>query len=220
MDRYNGFGLALLTASALLAVFTYISMGISPFLAFWIGLLVVGASMTVTPIVEGVKLSPFAVVMILNTLENIGRIVEGLGVKGRAAYRRVGDSVYIVIGDKDADTSKFVTVKKDSITFVFKSPISRDHVSGITDICEAIDYVVVDRLGLTESVDCIDEGATIHVRFNKVKLYYIKSLESSTGTLYSILAASIAALVKNSEIGIEAEECGSGTCVVRLVTGG
>jgi hypothetical protein len=220
IDRYNGFGLSLTITSIIMAIFTYMFIGLGPFFAFWIGLLVIGTSMVLTPTVEGIRLSQHAVLMILNAFENVARVVEGLRIRGRTIYREIDGDVYIVIGESNnIDYKKFINYREGKLAVIFKSPISREHLEGLLNTCEAIESIVVTRLGIVESSECIDHGDRIYVKFNKIKIYPVKSLENTIGSVYGIISASIATLTKNSGVYIESESCNDFECIINISIG-
>jgi hypothetical protein len=186
-----------------------------------VGLLVVGASIALTPVVEGSKLSEFSLAMILNTFENVARVVEGLGVVGRATYWSSGGSVYIAVGGAPvADFSRFAFVKDGKVSLVFKSPLSAEHLEGLSDFCSALEHVAVDRLGLAGSVECVDKGDRTYVRFRKLKVYPVKSLERSVGSIYGVVAASVAALTKGLPARIVSESSDERACSLEISVGG
>jgi hypothetical protein len=214
---YNGFGVVLSIASALLAILTYIFFGFNPLFAFWIGLLVTGLSIALTPVVEGSKLSEFSLKMILNVFENVARVVEGLGIRSPAVFREVGGEVYIVVGSKSsANVNRFADVSREGVALVFKSPVSRAHLEGFTDFCGALDHVAVERMGIAESVECLDRGEEVFARFRKIKVYPVKSLEKSIGSIYGVITASIATLTKGIPTRIAYENCSDVECVVQV----
>jgi hypothetical protein len=220
LQYYNGFGLAISVASATLAVLSYTLFGLGPLLALWVGLLVVGVSMVLTPVVEGSKLSDYALAVILNTFENVARAIEGLGVRGRAVYVSSGDWVYIVFGEVYVDDfSRFAVAKGGRVSLVFKSPISAEHLEGLKDPCEAVEYVAVDRLGIAGSVECVDRGGRLYVRFSRPKVYPVKSLERTVGSVYGVLAASVATLTKGLPASIAYESSDERACAVEVVVG-
>ena len=217
LTPYNGFGLVLAVSSTLLAIFTYVSFGFGPLFSLWIGLLIVGASVALTPMEEGFRLSEFSSKMILNVFENVARVIEGLNIRGEALFIERNSDVYIVVGNaKDVDVSKFVILEEGKPVFIFKSPISREHLEGYTDTCTALEHVIVDRLGFAETIECIDRGGEIAVRLSNIKVYPIKSLEKSIGSIYGVVAASIAALIKGSPAKIGYERCNDRECYIRV----
>lgn len=215
---YNAAGITISISSLVLFVLSYIFFGLGPLTALWIGLLIIGVSMALTPAVEGIRLSSYATSMILNTFENIARVVEGLGVRSRVVYKAVDGNVYIVIGEAldDIDPSKFIVSRNDSIALVFKSPISKEHLENIDNVCEAIDHVIIERLNLAESIECSDKGNSLYLRIRGIKTYPIKSLEKTTGSIYGIIAASIATLIKNHALTIDYEKCDSYECTIGI----
>lgn len=222
LDTYRGTGLALALSSAVLSAFSYLSLGLSPITALWVGVLVVGLSMFSTPTEEGAKLSEFASTMLANLLENIGRTIEGLSIRSRAVYRASGDSVYIIFTDGfsrvDLDkvsTDSFISRIGDTKVLVLKSPIARVHTEGLGDVCSSFEEVVVDRLNLAESIECVDRNREVIAKVVKPKLLPSKTLERTTGNICSILLASIAALLKGGEWTV-LEKCELDQCLVRV----
>jgi hypothetical protein len=152
---------------------------------------------------------------VLNVFENVARVVEGLNVRGRTVFVENGDEVYMVVGEAGKiDVNRFVTVNSNRIALVFKSPISRTHLEDYTDFCGALDHIAVERLGIAESVECVDRGGELFARFRKIRVYPVKSLEKSIGSIYGVIAASVATIAKGASSRIASESCSDDECVV------
>lgn len=220
LSYYNGLGVAISVASATLAAFSYTLFGLGPILALWVGLLVVGASIALTPVVEGSRLGAFTLAALLNTFENVARVIEGLEVRGRAVYVSSGGWVYIVFGEAYVeDFSRFALVKEGRVSLVFKSPISAEHLEGLSDPCVALEHVAVDRLGIAGSVECIDRGDRVYARFRGLKVYPVKSLERTVGSIYGVVTASVATLTKGLPTRIAYESSDGRECSLEVLVG-
>ena len=207
-------------ASATLTALSYALFGLSPILSLWVGLLVVGASIALPPVVEGSRLSAFTLAALLNTFENVARIIEGLGVRGRAIYVSSGSWVYIVFGEAYVeDFSRFALVKGGGISLVFKSPVSAEHLEGLRDLCTAIEHVAVEGLGIAGSVECVDRGSRVYVRFRGLKAYPVKSLERTVGSIYGVVVASVAALTRGLPARIAYESSDGQACSLEVLVG-
>lgn len=180
----------------------------------------VGTSVALTPVVEGSRLSSFTLAALLNTFENVARVIEGLGVKGRAVYISSGSSVYIVFGEVYVeDFNRFALVRDGKVSLVFKSPISAEHLEGVSDLCAALEHVAIDRLGIAKSVECVDRGDRVYARFKGLKVYPLKSLERTVGSIYGVVAASIAALTRGLPARIAYESSDGQACSLEVLVG-
>ncbi len=201
---YRGVGLSIAVASSVLTLLTYTFLGLNPLLAFWIGLTIVGLSMYVTP--TEVKVHELVIPLILNSLENIARVLETFGIGSKAVYRAIGDDVYIVIthkGKTPASTDvhkKLVSIEGGDVVLSIKSFISRSLIGESSDVCSSINYLIIDLLAIASSVKCIDEGGKVVVEVLNPKLSTPGSLEKVTGSIYGVISASITALIKGKDV--------------------
>lgn len=194
----------------MLAIATFVLLGLHPLLALWIGIAVVGASMLSTP---SEPLNPrYLVLMLNNTLANIAMILESLGIKSKATYVAYEGKVYILVSREGfvrlpaAPPREFIMNINGSSVLVLRSPIDREIVENLENVCTAVDQVVVDLLDIADSTACVEEGDVITLEISKPKLSNPGKLEQVVGSIYGIVAASITALLKGKPCTILADQ--------------
>ncbi|ADI31982.1 hypothetical protein Shell_0872 [Staphylothermus hellenicus DSM 12710] len=197
---YQKIGLLLMITGSILAGLTYFFMGFNPLFALWFGLVIIGASMYLTP--EETIGRREVLLFIEYALSNIARLVEAMGIGSSNLYRCINGEVYIYAGNNldetiDTDPSKTMIIfnKDNEPILILRSPISRGIIEGYNDICSAIDYVVTEYLGIAENTRCVDSDEQVVVDIDKPKISSPASLEKSIGSIYGIIVSSIASML-------------------------
>lgn len=210
-EAYQRIGLLLMITGSVLAGLTYFFMGFNPLFALWFGLVVIGASMYLTP--EETVGRREVLLFIEYALSNIARLVESMGIGSSNLYRSINGEVYIYAGNNldetiDIDPSKTMIIfnKNNEPILTLRSPISREIIEGYNDICSAIDYVVSEYLGIAENTRCVDSDEQVIVDIVKPKISSPASLEKTIGSIYGIIASSIASLLGTGKAVLTADE--------------
>ena len=210
MDLYRGFGLGLAVCSLILALFTFFTLGLHPLLALWVGFFVVGLSIFLTPTGAHSGFRGLAGV-VEASVENIGRLVESLGVRSSSLYVVRGGSVYVYVygdGVNPGDVlglgvDRAIGFIRGSPVVVFRSPLDFPDVTG--GLCQAVEEVVVDRLELSESLTCTESNRSAFVEFKGVRSKAGFSLVGSVGSIYAMATATIASRLWGAPVRISSE---------------
>mgnify|MGYP001772500628 CR=1 FL=1 len=219
MDVYRGFGLALFASSLLLLAFTLLVLGLHPLLALWVGLAVTGLSMFLTPrgpFEEFRELSS----VIEASVENIARVCEFTGARGGAVYVARGDAVYVYaypdgLSVEDVlglDSSRLVHFVKGAPVVVLRSPVAVPSSPG--DPCVAVGEVAVRRLGVAESILCTSRPGELVVEFRGLRAGSPAGVRAAPGSVYGLIAASIAAKLTGAPARLIREEVRGSNLVV------
>jgi hypothetical protein len=210
LDLYRGFGLGLAVCSLILALFTFFTLGLHPLLALWVGFFVVGLSILLTPTGAHGGFRGLAGV-VEASVENIGRLVESLGVRSSSLYVVRGGSIYVyVYGDgvnpRDVlglGVDRVIGFIRGSPVVVLRSPLDFPDVTG--GICHAVEEVVVDRLELSESITCTESNRSAFVEFKGVRSKAGFSLVGSVGSVYAMAVATIASRLWGAPVRVSSE---------------
>ena len=204
--KYREIGLAIALCAFVLAIYTYIFLGIVPLLALWIGLTIVGTSMFLTP--EEPRLPPSAIRMILDAFENLEKLIELLALGSYAVYVPRNEAVYAYVSNdkisleiiEKIDVSKLIHVIDGRKILVLRIPLPAVEES---DVCSAIDVVLTDTLGIADMVECNASDERIALRFvNPVALGFSR-MERVLGALQTVFSAAIAAKVLGRIVEVE-----------------
>ncbi len=210
MDLYRGLGLSLAAFSLILALFTLSTLGLHPLLALWIGLFATGLSMFLTP--TGVHRGFRGLVGVVEaSVENVGRLVESLGVRSSALYVVRGGSIYIYVYDGGVGVRDVLGLGVDRVIgfiggrpiVVVRSPFDFPDVSG--DLCYSLEEIVVDRLELVESLTCSESSGSVVVEFRGVRSKAGFNLSGVTGSIYGMILASVAARIWGKPVRLSSE---------------
>ncbi len=198
---------------------SYALLGLTPLVALWVGLAIVGASMALTPS-RGPRPSA-AVLELLETFSrNVSSLLESLRLGSGNLYVSRGSEVYVVASlrpvDPEADLDLDSAVKSygDNVVVVFRSPVSGDLVGEVGDVCSSVEYVTVDLLGIARGVRCVSEGRRTVFEFAGVKVGSPYRMSRVMGSIYGVIAASVKALAEGRAVLLLDEELGSSRRVV------
>ena len=203
---YQRAGLVIAISSAILAFATYFLLGLHPLLALWIGLFIVGVSMLLTP----PEPRPINVgKLVLDSFENIERMIEALGIKSEAIVVPTDRGVYAVIGDTidlskldvDALEKKVFLRMGSSLAVSLKIPVPEVESE---DPCTAIGEAIVDKLGIATGLECLEDEARgmLSARFHNVKVLGHSRMSEVMGPIHGVIAAAILAKVRRNPVRI------------------
>ncbi len=221
LDLYRSSGLVLLVFGIFSALYIYLILGIAPLVALFIGIAVIGASMFLTPPASA-RGSRDLVVMLSNMLVNVASFLEALRVGSSNVFVRHGDHVYVYISTRPLKEiprnppSTSIAYDGDNIIVALRSPVTRDLVSGSSDICESIDLVVVELMDLADRVTCIDSDGELIVRFTGHPVSEPGRVVRALGGLHGLLAGSIVSLYRGA-VSVSSEDLSDGVRVIRVV---
>jgi len=225
VSAYQGFGVSLVVAGFVLAVATYLLLGLVPLVALWVGFAVVGASMALTP--QRVGVSRELLGLVDSSLRNMAVALEFFRVGSYNVYAAYGDEVYVFVSNKPISSVPrgkpefFVRVEGDNIVIALKSPVSGLVSGGEGGFPGLVEEVAVDLLGLAEGVRCVEWEGEALVEFRGVKASTPYRLSSTAGSVYGIIAGSVmAALRGGATVVSDVEEGGLRRVVVRGVAVG
>jgi len=202
IDSYRGFGIALTFMGLILGVYSYMVFGLSPLVALWIGVMIVGLSIILTPSHVSRRSRELAVMM--NSLFiNIVSIMDSMRVSSHNLFKAYGDKVYIYLSRGEIEnpseelSTGFITISGGMPIIKIFSPIDRTAVEGIADPCSAIDRIIVEHMDIADGVECyIDSKSVIRIRGPVLSSPY--KLERSLGGIYGLIVGSIMALYMGS----------------------
>ncbi|MGC8935405.1 MAG: hypothetical protein ACP5LN_09640 [Thermoproteota archaeon] len=223
MNTYRGIGLSLAFAGAILAALTYFFFGIMPLVALWVGILIIGVTMFITPEEQIKKEDLLAVVE--DMLSNLSMLFEAVGVSSVATYVSYGDSVYAFVSEKPIEKLPKEPPKSMLINLGYtKALVLRSPLSSISDkiLIEGSDmstvasYVLVELLEIADDVMCSEEAEVISCSVANPKLSTPARLEKTLGSIYSSILASIAASVYKCPVVLVHEEESRGKRMVVL----
>ncbi len=196
--RYQEIGLVIAVSSILLAVSTYLLLGIVPLLALWIGLLIVGISMAITP--GEPMATPSIPKIVVESFENVEKILELLGLGSYTVYVPRNGGVYAYVSNQEVasrdidsvDSSKLIDTRGGRVVLVLRVPVPETTES---DVCSAISEALVDITGFAHGVECIHSGNSINLRVvNPVALGFSR-IERVLGPLPVAIAAAVASRI-------------------------
>lgn len=195
-----------------MTVFTVVTLGLNPFLALWIGLMVTGLSMLLTPRGPLEEFRGLASV-IEASIENIARVCEFTGVRGGAVYVARGDGVYVYVHPDGVPVSvvsglngsRLVYNAGGSPILVFKSPLGL-LVSGEGDPCDVIGDLAVRKLGVADSILCSRRAEGLAVEFRGLKSGVTAGVRGAPGSIYGALVASTLAASTRSPVRLVRED--------------
>ena len=223
MNAYRGIGLSLAFAGAILTALTYFFLGIMPLVALWIGILVIGVSMFITPEEQIKKEDLLAVVE--DMLSNLSMLFEAAGVSSVATYVSYGDSVYAFVSEKQIEKPPKEPPRSMLVNLGYtKALVLRSPLSSISDkvlaegsnMSTAASYVLVELLEIADGVMCSEEAEVISCSITNPKLSTPARLEKTLGSLYGSILASIAASVYSCPVVLVHEEESKGKRMVVL----
>jgi hypothetical protein len=223
MNAYRGIGLSLAFAGAILTALTYFFLGIMPLVALWIGVLVIGVSMFITPEEQIKKEDLLAVIE--DMLSNLSMLFEAVGVSSVATYVSYGDSVYAFVSEKQIEKPPKEPPKNMLVNLGYtKALVLRSPLSSISDkvlaegsdMSTAASYVLVELLEIADAVMCNEEAEVISCSITNPKLSTPARLEKTLGSVYSSILASIAASVYSCPVVLVHEEESKGKRMIVL----
>lgn len=224
VSAYQGFGVSLIVSGIVLAVATYLLLGLVPLTALWIGLIVIGASIALTP--QRTEVSRELIGLVNSSLTNMAIALEFFRVGSNNVYASYGDDIYIFVSKNPITAVPrdrpdfFVRVEGGNILLALKSPVS-GLIRGGGDFCSIVEEVAVDMLGLAKWVRCVGRGDEFLVEFRGVKTSSPYRLTTSVGSIYGIIAGSaMAVLMGSATVVSDVEEDGLRRVVVRGVAFG
>jgi len=223
MNAYRGIGLSLAFAGAILTALTYFFLGIMPLVALWIGILVIGVSMFITPEEQIKKEDLLAVVE--DMLSNLSMLFEVVGVSSVVTYVSYGDSVYAFVSEKQIEKPPKEPPRSMLVNLGYtKALVLRSPLSSISDkvlaegsdMSTAASYVLVELLEIADAVMCNEEAEVISCSITNPKLSTPARLEKTLGSVYSSILASIAASVYSCPVVLVHEEESKGKRMIVL----
>ena len=216
-------GASLMLLGVALGSLTYVLMGYTPLMAVWFGVTLTGFSLVATSFED--ERRPIA--RLLESFEEtLASIVEQYRALGHNLYIPLGGHVYILASNErlppktEPPRNKLVVLEGDRVVVVLRSPITAA-VLHSGDTCDSIDTLIVDEFRLAKRVSCIDTNNRVVIKIFKPILRSPKSLEKSIGSLYAIVSASIAALLKKRPVRVQSDNAQGDTRIVLIeVLGG
>ena len=209
MGWFRGVGVLFVVFGAVLALLTYLFVGVIPLVALGIGLVIIGLSIYSTP-EEPIRRGELLAV-IEDLLSNLSLFLETLNFSTVTTYVSYGDEgVYIFVseepvGNPPSNPPKSMIAKlDDKVVLVLRSPISgivRRFFVGVEDVGSFVSYVLVDLLELCDSVSYIVTPGR---------------LEKTVGSIYTLMLASIAALIYKSPVQFLSEEVSGDRRIISL----
>ncbi len=154
--------------------------------------------------------------LVNNALANISAILESVGAGSVAVYKAYRDSVYLFISDKPVrelpsePPRSLLTESNGAVVLAFRSPLHGSMIEGFAEPCSAIDHVLVELLDIADSIECVEERGTVAIEVRNPKLSTPGRLEKVAGSIYGIIAASAAALIRKDPYVVEVDEASSG----------
>lgn len=224
LDIYRGSGLVLLILGSIVSLAIYFIIGLTPLLALFIGISIVGASMLLTP--REVSRRPRELLSIVSgLLASVSSLLEALRIGSNVVFASYGDDVYIYISNTpiteipSEPPRSLITLSSGGYIVSMFSPIKRGLVEGYGDPCSAIDHIAVEVLDIADSIEeCIDDGRRLTVRFSKPSLSEPQRLQAVLGGIYGIIVGSVGALYMGRvSLALHEEAGGSRLIVVSRV---
>lgn len=210
LSLYRGAGLAVGLVGTLLSSATYIVLGLHPLLALWIGVSIVGFSMLLTPTEV---LGPRELMVIYeNALSNIARVLEALNISSKATYTSYGEDVYIYVSipptanPPSTPPKSLVTTVEGATVLALKSPLSKSVIEGYSDVCNAVDYVLLELLNTADSIKCVEVDDKFIVEVHKPHISTPARIEKTLGSIFAVITASIASIVTSKPVTVESDE--------------
>jgi len=187
--------------SIILGLFTYFVLGLIPLTALWIGLLITGLSILLTPSYAPKRSREISNLM--NKLFiNITLFLEALRISSYNLFKTHNDEVFIYLSreeireiPKEAE-KQFITYVYGAPLIRLVSPINRDLVKDFTEPCVAIDHILTEYLDIADRVECYDEEDKIMLKIFRPLISSSFKLERSLGGLYGLIAGSVYALLR------------------------
>ena len=208
LDTYRSIGLIIAISGLILSALTYILLGIIPLLALWIGLIIIGISMYLTP--SKAPLAKETVILLENMFSNIARVIETFSIGTSSIYVKHGDEVYAYISRHenlpritDNPPKAMIITGDGEPILVLKSPISKPVIEGYEEACSAIDYVTTELLNIADSIKCVEEDEVVIVEVKNPYLSTPSSIEKTLGSIYAIISASITTLIRGTKSVVE-----------------
>lgn len=208
MNIYRGFGLILTVAGGLLTFLTYTFIGLIPLTALWIGILIMGVVMVITP--EEIIGKRDLLAIIEDMISNLAILFEAFGTSSVSTYVSYSDGVYVFVSDRIVSNPPKEPPKSMFIDFdggraiVLRSPISSiiNRFSDMGDISSLTNQILVELLEIAESVMCSESGDNISFSVKKPSISTPARLEKTVGSIYASIIASIASLIYKCPIAI------------------
>ena len=223
MNVYRGVGLSLAIAGAILTALTYFLIGVIPLIAVWIGILIVGVSMFITPEEQIKKRDILAVIE--DMLSNLSMLFEAVGVGSVATYVSYGDNIFAFVSEKPIEKPPKEPPKSMLINLGYTKALAlRSPLSSIThrisaeggDVGTAASYVLVELLEIADGVMCSEMGEVISCSIKNPKLSTPARLEKTLGSIYGSILASIAASIYKCPVVLAHEEESEGRRIIVL----
>ncbi|MEM0471702.1 MAG: hypothetical protein QXX84_02260 [Sulfolobales archaeon] len=216
MNLYRGFGLTLALSSLVLAIVTYMILGLHPLIALWLGLAIVGFSMFLTPEEPREELRVLAR-LAQAQVENIARVAELLNLRGPPVFKTVEGRTYIILSRDppdpkmlgDLDVSKGVLETPWGLAMVLRSPGEVSVES--SEPCSSIEEALVHVLGIADWVTCSRETGRIVAEVVRAKVIGGFSL-----TVPGVFAASIASRVLGRPVILKGESVRGDRIVIEV----
>jgi hypothetical protein len=213
MNIYRGLGLSLAIAGSILTFLTYFFIGIIPIIALWIGILIIGFSIFITPEEQINKKELLSIIE--DMLSNFSIFFEAIGASSVTTYVKYEDGIYAFISEKTIEKlpkepPKNILINLDGIkTLVLRSPlstISNKFLIEGNDMNTIASYILVDLLEIADSVICSEEAEIISCSIKNPSLSAPARLEKTLGSIYAAILASIATSIYKCPIVLIDEE--------------
>ncbi|MEM0235486.1 hypothetical protein [Thermofilum sp.] len=229
MNVYRGLGLTLTIIGGILTYLTYTFIGSTPLTALWIGILIVGVVIMITPEETIGKRELLAVIE--DMLSNLAIFFEALGTSSVSTYVDYGGEVYIFISNrivdnppKDPPKSMFINLDGGR-AIVLRSPISSiisRFLEEGGDIDSITNHILVEVLEIAENVMCVESGENISFNVKKPSISVPARIEKAIGSIYASIIASIASSIYKCPIVIimDREEDDKRIIVLRRIVSG
>jgi hypothetical protein len=213
MNRYQALGIIFVLAGGALALFSYFIIVSTPLTALGIGVSIIGLSILITPINPIPTQSIRSLVE--NSVVNIERLLEELGVTSRAYYVPIEDGevyVYIPLAGNESPPEKPVkpkgmTVEVNGKAFMVLVPPSANliRVEGGGSLEAVLSEVLVDLTEFCDSVK-VGEGEVITIELNRPRASVgVGRFKRVMGSVEASIAASVAAATLGRPVHIESE---------------
>lgn len=221
MEGYNAAGVVISIVGAAVAAYSYFVALSVPLTALGVGMLVVGASIAITP---AKPVPGRAIKMLLeSSVANTEALLEEVGATGKAFYVPVKGGVYAYVPLESASSSpprpteapKGLVTEHGGVRYlVLMPPLPR--LGEASNLEEAVTEVLVDLTELCDSVKVArGEGLVVELKNPRARVGAGR-FRSVMGSLEACAVATVVASVLNRVVVVEAEADHGNRRIVKL----
>ncbi|MEM0203251.1 MAG: hypothetical protein QXO16_04630 [Archaeoglobaceae archaeon] len=208
MEEKDLFAIAIASFSSVFSTLSYFLIGSIPLTALGIGLLIFSVSLLLTDFTPIPSQTTKA--LLESSVLNIEAILEEFGINKKAYYVPKENKAYLLIPIDHEEVPKSFEVKGLITSIDGKNYLSLFPPAGVVSVesLEAgiYDYLV-EKTGLADSVNVLDQGERIVVEIQKPKAkVFAKRFREVAGSMEASIVASVAAVAKGKVVQIESEE--------------